>query len=407
MLLAQAENEDANLSDADMLASMMTAIRSFVNDWVASDKEHQELGEIEYGGNKIIIEASGSSYLAVIVEGAAYTKTYDKIRHSLEQIVLTFGDDIKEFQGDFNNFPKEEIEKKLQELLLRDESDEGKKETKKRHPLLYILPLLLTLFFVYKTYENYIDEKLQEEIAHKITTTPALSAFAITVDVEDKHANLKGRVPFEYHKELAYKEAKKIQGLKDITNNIEVIPTLTDPMQVSAQIAYLIKGMNLATANNVSYTFDYQNLHLFGTMDSIKQKEALLHELHSIQGIKKIEDDIIVTPLNINTNLYFEKASKELSATAKKELLSLVQKLQKREQKPTLILNAYSDMIGSQATNKALAQKRIDNIIAFLHAYIPSLAIESHIYHTPPPGVDPKKDPDLARCVTLMNKKEE
>jgi len=407
MLLAKVENNHAHLNDADMLASMMTAIRSFVNEWVSSDNEHQELGEIEYGGNKIIIEASGSSYLAVIVEGAAYTKTYNKIRHALEQIVLEYGDNIKTFQGDYTQLKQKEIEQKLQELLFTDDDTTSVQETKdKKHPLLFILPLLLLAFFAYKGYENYIDDTLQEKLTHTIITTPALSPFAITIDVENKHALLKGRVPFEYHKELAYKKAQNIKGLTEITNNIEVIPTLTDPMQVSAQIAYLLKGFNLSTKNNLNYTFDYKNLHLFGTISSSKQKESLLKELHSIKGIKNIQDDIIITPPKINTTIYFDKASYKLSPLAQKELLTLLQKLKNRDDSYKLILNAYSDMIGSKATNTSLAKKRIQNIINFLQREDPKLNFESHIHHQPPAGIDAQKDPDLARCVIITNKEE-
>ncbi len=407
MLLTKVENEDANLSDADMLASMMTAIRSFVNEWVASNQEHQELGEIEYGGNKIIIEASGSSYLAVIVEGAAYTKTYNKIRHALEEIVLEYGDEIQEFQGDYSQLKQEEIEKKLQELLFK-ESDTKNKQAKenKTHPLLYIVPLLLLLFFAYKSYESYVDESLKDAITHNIVTTPALSPYAITIDVEDKNAVLKGRVPFAYHKELAYKKAAEIKGVTQISNNIEIIPTLTDPMQVSAQIAYLLKGLNLSSANRLNYTFDYKNLHLFGTIDSHKQKESLLKELSTIKGIENIQDDIIVTPLKINTALYFGRGSYKLSPLAQKELLSLLIKLKKKERAPLLVLDAYSDMIGSKAKNTSLAQKRMQNIIDFLKTYDSKLTFKSYVHHNPPKGVDPQKDHDKARCVTITAKEE-
>ena len=58
IVLAQAQSDLNPINEADMLASMMTAIRSFVNDWVEKNETYSELGEIEYGGSKIVIETS-------------------------------------------------------------------------------------------------------------------------------------------------------------------------------------------------------------------------------------------------------------------------------------------------------------------------------------------------------------
>jgi outer membrane protein OmpA-like peptidoglycan-associated protein len=406
-LLAKVENEQSTLSDADMLASMMTAIRSFVNDWLAADKEHQELGEIEFGGNKIIIEASGSSYLAVIVEGAAYAKTYDKIRHALEQIVLKYGENIKEFNGDFSQFPQNELQEQLKTLLLEN-IEEKEEEKKSTHPLLYLLPLLLILFFAYKSYEEYVDEELQEQIVSQIHEVPALSPFAIKVTVEDKNATLFGKVPFAYHKQLAKESVANIKGLSALNNEIEVVPTLTDPMQLSAQIAYLIKGVNLATKSNVSYNFDYQNLRLFGTMDSLEKKEKLLQELHTMQGIKSIKDDIVIASPKIETDIYFKKASSQLSKTAKEKLLKITNTLNTHDYPVKLQLNAYSDMLGSKKKNAALAQKRLDTIASFLKQntkHTPSLKLQ--VLHQAPDGIDPLKNPDMARCVSINTLKEQ
>ena len=408
MLLAKVEDESQKLSDADMLASMMTAIRSFVNEWISTNEQNQELGEIEYGGNKIIIEASGSSYLAVIVEGAAYTKTYNKIRHALEKIIVEFGESIQSFEGSYETLEQQKIQKRLEELLLTKNNEEITPQEKKTHPLLYILPLLLVAFLAYRGYKDYIDEELQNKISKAIIETPVLSPFAITVDVEDKNVTLKGRVPFAYHKELAEKEAKKSVGITTITNKIEVIPTLTDPMQLSAQIAYLIKGINFSSKSNISYTFDYKNLHLFGTTDSKAKKEYLLHELKAMQGIENIQDDIIILYPKIDTNIYFGRASEKLSQSAKEKLLTIVSKVKDKDQEPKFVVDAYSDMVGSKEKNAQLAQRRINSIIEFLEKNMGhKVLIESHIHHKAPEGVDPQKDPDMARCVTLKAKWEQ
>jgi hypothetical protein len=404
MLLAKIEDDTQTLSDADMLASMMTAIRSFVNEWATTDSQNHELGEIEYGSNKIIIEASGYSYLAVIVEGAAYTKTYEKIRHTLEKIVLEHGKEIKKFQGDFSILDKEAIGNELYKLLETSQEEPQNTQSKERktHPLLYIVPLLLLSYLFYLSYKNYQDESLQELLTQKLLQTPQLIPFAIDIRVDDKKAILQGRVPFEYYKTLAAKKLEKTKGLQELKNEIKVIPTLTDPMQVSAHIAYLLKGFNLSNKTNISYDFDFTKLHLYGKIDSYQKKESLLHTLHKIKGIQVIEDSIKVITPPVKADIFFAKSSSKLSEEAKAKLLRILFQIQNKKSINSIKLDAYSDMIGSATVNKKLSQKRLQQIETFLqNASKKELHFQTNIHNTPPPGVNPKENPNLARRISL------
>jgi len=403
-LLCKAEDENASLSDADMLASMMTAIRSFVNEWVENNNKFQELGEIEYGGNKIIIEASGYSYLAVIVEGAAYTKTYEKIRTALEKIVLTHGKNIQDFQGNFETLDQESIEQELKSLLLESKPSEAEVK-KKKSPLLFLLPLLLLFYIAYIFYEESVDTGLRESIYSRIEATPQLLPFKFTVDVDNKIATINGRVPFEYHKKLLQKELRSISGLKALHNKVAVVPTLTDPLQVSANIAYLLKGLNLEKNNNVTYNFDYNTLTLHGTLANKQTKAKLLHTLKEIQGIQKIQDNTIIQKPNIDTNLYFQRGATTLDTATKEALLKVIKSIKESQITAPLKLTAYSDMVGSKAINTKLAKKRVQNIQSFLQENGVTNVLESQIFDTPPPHVDATKDPKEARRITLTLKK--
>jgi hypothetical protein len=52
-----------------MIGGMLTAIRSFVNEWISSSGNTSELDEIDYGRSKIMLEVAGYCYLAVVVDG--------------------------------------------------------------------------------------------------------------------------------------------------------------------------------------------------------------------------------------------------------------------------------------------------------------------------------------------------
>jgi osmotically-inducible protein OsmY len=415
MLLAKAQDENAPLNDADMLASMMTAIRSFVNEWVDVNAKHNELAEIEYGGNKIIIEASGSSYLAVIVEGAAYTKTYNKIRTALESITLKYSDAIQEFEGDYNNLPKEELEAELAKLLQTDEQQIQEEPLKKgKHPLLYILPLLLLGWFAYSSYKSYIDTKLQDSIVAHLQKQPLLSPFKIDVNVNNAKASLSGVLPYNYYKELAQEAANATEGIKELQNNIVINDKNRDPLQIEAKIAYLIKGFNITNSSNVSFSFTPFNLKLFGKTASKEQKEALLKEIKKIKAIQNIEESIEITkpplqPVEFKKSIYFKRGSTKLDTQAKEDLNAIIKEHNKiKKNNYTLTITSYSDMIGNVKSNRAFAKKRIDAIIAYLKSTAKDITnITYTILDTPPPGVNVQKEPQLARRIDITLKGEQ
>jgi hypothetical protein len=55
--------------DSDMLAGMLTAIRSFANECMSRSESTTELDAINYSGSKILLEVAGYCYLAVIIRG--------------------------------------------------------------------------------------------------------------------------------------------------------------------------------------------------------------------------------------------------------------------------------------------------------------------------------------------------
>ncbi len=403
-LLCKVEGQEGELSDADMLASMMSAIRSFVNEWISTNTIDQELGEIEYGGNKIIIETSGYSYLAVIVEGAAYTKTYEKIRATLSEVIQKYGQEIKNFQGNFEKLNKDALKKELQKLLTNQQDDATIK--KKKSPLLFLIPLIFILYLSYIFYEQHKDEVLQNQITTIIEHTPQLIPFKIDLNVKDSVVTLKGSVPFHYHKELLDKKLHTILKKDQIKNELRVIPTLTDPMQVSANIAYLLKGANLEAQTKINYTFDYNKVTLFGTTSSIERKVNLIQMIKEIKGVESVEDKIkvLLPKPKIDTQIYFEKSSTTLNNKTKDQLKKITKLLKKYKIDSIIELKAYSDMIGKKEKNQALAQKRIQSIIDFLHQENITNKIDVTIFDTPPPNIDPKKDPDRARQIKLTLK---
>jgi outer membrane protein OmpA-like peptidoglycan-associated protein len=386
-----------------MLASMMTAIRSFVNDWVEQNEAHSELGEIEYGGSKIILEASSNSYLAVIVDGASYIKTNEKIRYTLDNIITQHSQDIKEFDGDLSSFPTDKIETLLTLLL---EKDEEIQEDKKLSPIIFLLPLIFFLWLGWYLYNNYLDDKLSAQINSRLYTTELLTIYRLNAVSKDGNVILKGEVPFPYHKKLARSSIETIDGVKNIQNEIVVVKNSYDPMQVSSNIAYLLAGLNLDKGINISYDFDFDTLLLKGSVWDTKRKEKILQAVKKIKGIEKIHEEIGVKTPIIETILYFQKSKTELTISHQTKLIELITLLKELDSTIEIDITAYSDLLGNIKTNKKLMSIRAKNTARYLQnqgKLLQNIALK--IISLPPEDINTMNNPDYARCVVITYKK--
>lgn len=405
IVLAHSENPQHPVSEPEMLASMMTAIRSFVNDWIEQNNNTQELGEIEYGGNKIIIETSGYSYLAVIVEGSAYKATYDKIRETLENIVLKYGDSIREFNGDLDKFSNLGIYREISRLL---NWSEKKEEKQKLHPLLLFIPILLLIWGGYSYYLSYQNRELEQTLEQQFYKTPQLSMLKIETQVQDEVVTLSGHVPFAYHKALAQTLTQKIIGERVLHNELVVINSLEDPMQISSNISYLLRGLNAHNGIDLTYSYDYALLLIRGSVINQRVKERVIEEIQQLKNIQKIEYDIKIVPPQLDVTIYFDKAQTSLSPHAQAKLFEAAKIISELDKEYLIKLTSYSDQIGTQEKNRALSEQRLANTTRFLqeqggitHKFVSILSLEA------PKGVDLKDEPNKARCVRISYKKKE
>ncbi len=408
IILAHAENPTSPVSEPEMLASMMTAIRSFVNDWIEQNESNQELGEIEYGGNKIIIEASGYSYLAVIVNGSTHRDTYDKIRQTLENIVLKHGDSIRKFNGDLAEFANIEIYKELLTLLDSNTNEEEIEEKKSIHPLLFLIPSVLLLWGTYSYYKSSIDETVTQSVLKKFYKTPQLTSYKLGVSTEDGLVTLQGSVPFKYHKELAQKLTQKIDGVLKVDNELIVVNALQDPMQISSNIAYLLKGLNTQEGINLTYTYDYTLLKVEGWVYNKTLFKRVKDEIQKIPNISNIKYEIEIKPPHLETKIYFDRASAKLTPLSCSKLIEASRVIKKSDEEYTLEVISYSDQIGIPAKNFILSKKRVTNTIQFLQeiTHLKNKFV-SLIKDKPPEGVDAKREPDKARCIIIKYTKGE
>lgn len=362
IVLSHKEHEDNKINEPEMIASMLTAIRSFVNDWVDKNEKHQEINTIEYGGSKIVLESSGYSYLAVIIDGAVTNNTINSIRKVLSILVSTYSNEIKNFNGDMQNIPKEEFYEIISQLI----SKNSEKDSKKIHPLLYLFPILFISYISYIIYNNIIDSKLEKKANDILYKDSALTIYRLDVEVKNKNMKINGVVPFSFYKDLAYNNLKEIKEIVSLENNIQVIDSFNNPKDIYDKITYLTLALNIKEGNGIEYSYDYPNAKIFGKVFSKKEKKYVQEQFSLIKGLQNIEFSVEVIPPSIDDIIYFEQNSSQILPNQEYKLINIINLLHKLDEDLILEIRGFRDYTGTIERNAILVKERAENIMKYL-----------------------------------------
>ena len=362
-LLAQAQNPNEDITEPEMIASMMTAINSFINDWIEKNESSSEVAEIDYGSSKIVVENAGYAYLAVIIDGAVYNRTLDSIRLTLEDIIKTHSHEIRNFNGDLSVFEDKAIEKKMAILIKENQKEE---EKKKVHFLMYLIPLCLVALLVWKIYDDHLVDTLETKIHNAVYKTPLLTTFRIQTHIEDGTIYLNGEVPSQYHKSLALQKVHSFATTQKIQNNLIVVSQNDDPMQISSNIAYLLQGLNLQEGVYLKYKLEYPSLTILGSVWDRQREKKVLKALQNIKGVQTLHNEIKVIPPKMQTALFFKKGISRVTLEQEKTLLELSKTLKSLDNTLIVSFKGFSDGQGSLAGQKYIANKRAKNVADIL-----------------------------------------
>jgi len=196
LVISEVQASGSYSLESEMVAGMLTAIRSFVNDCIVQIDNYSELNEIEYGDSKIILEVAGYCYLAVVTKGEPTPEFIEKMRQTMGIIVLDYGEFIENFDGDRDNIPL--AVHQLLESLIKFVFE----KKLKRLPLALIslgvfIGLLILIPWGYFSYQEYRQRRIAYQTAQTLAATPELAIYKIAVSGEGEQLRLSGKVPNE------------------------------------------------------------------------------------------------------------------------------------------------------------------------------------------------------------------
>lgn len=127
--------------DRDLISGMLTAIRDFARD-ALGDQESGELGAIDYQAQKILLEAGGVAYLAVVINGIEPPDFRQRMREVLTALQEKHYAALKSYDGS-----DEGITKTAEHLLsgLPSEPQEKQREPLSLSQRLILIALILLI----------------------------------------------------------------------------------------------------------------------------------------------------------------------------------------------------------------------------------------------------------------------
>ncbi|WP_019506907.1 BON domain-containing protein [Pleurocapsa sp. PCC 7319] len=354
--------------DSDMVAGMLTAIRSFANDCIASGSE---LDTIDYGDWQIPIEVAGYCYLAVVLKGEPSKQFRTKIRQILGKIVLNYGDAIEKYQGDVTTVPQA-IRPLMEELITLEDNQSSNSSSSPI--LLWLLAIALTLIVVpwgIVKYRGRVARNVEQITANQLDAAPELSVYRIESKVHRGKLTLSGRVPSEYLRDQAAKVTQDIAQQRELQldNQILTVDVPVNPTLIKGEVQRLTNLFNRQQPGTIIKThYQPKTLTIDGFVLNESDLQTINQTFQKIPGIKQIIVNVAQELPFADQRIYFDYGSSKLNYADNSSTIEVVKQLLNQYPQLHLKLISHSDGLGSIEINQKLGQKRCQNVLTALVA---------------------------------------
>jgi len=399
LVIAEAQPESEQRMESEMVAGMLTAIRSFVNDCIVQSGEMSELDAIDYGESKILLEVAGYSYLAVVVKGEPQRQFIAQVRQTLGTIVQRYGKQVEEFDGDPATVPSEVVQ--LIEKLLQSSSKA--KASKGPTALLMVVLALLSAAVIpwgVHEYRTSIDRGIEEQTAAALASAPELSVYNIKVEAAEGALKLTGRVPNEYLRLKAEAIAKNQVPAVEVQNQIIAVEVPPDPVLAAKEVARVTKMLNQREGVSISTLYEAGNVTVQGTVFEAEDARQIPQALEEIPGVSSVFSTLKLKVNPLSSRIYFDLGSAELHPGARSSKLVKIKEFMDEYPEIHLMVIGHSDKIGNRAQNQQLSLQRGMVVKRALESMgVPPGRLQVFGTAKSPPDVKASSPPELSRCV--------
>ncbi|MEG4057146.1 MULTISPECIES: OmpA family protein [unclassified Microcoleus] len=398
LIISEFQNSESYQLESEMVAGMLTAIRSFVNECIVRPGESSELNQIEYGDSKILLEVAGYCYMAVVIKGEPPNLFIQKIRQTVSNLILHYAKVIHEFNGDPDTIP-ESLHPCIKTLF---DPLQTEKSTKPPIALAAIslaaLSLILVPWGIYQ-YRSSVERRLEANAIAALASTPELAVYRLDVAVDGKTLKLSGKLPNQELRAQAEKIAASTAPKLQLDNRIIAVDVPPDPVLTAAEVQRITAVLNQREGVSISTRYGDRKLTVEGRVRDGADAQKIAQSLKQIPGVQSVISTIKLEPLKITTRIYFEQGTTKLDSTDE-EIIASVKKFMDQYPQKQIKIIGHSDRSGEIATNQLLSLRRAAAVRdALVRQGADPKRLQTVGIPHPPADVEPNQPRILSRCV--------
>jgi outer membrane protein OmpA-like peptidoglycan-associated protein len=398
LIISEVQNSESYQLESEMVAGMLTAIRSFVNDCIVQSGEVSELNQIEYGDSKIMLEVAGYCYMAVVIKGEPPHSFINKMRRNVSNLILNYGKLIQEFNGDPGTIPD------ALHPLIKTLFDPLHKEKSTKPPIalagicLAALSLILVPWGIYQ-YRSSVEGRLEANAVAALADTPELAVYRLDVAVDGKTLKLTGKLPNQELRAQAEKIVASTAPKLQLDNRIVAVDVPPDPVLTAAEVQRITAILNQREGVFISTRYGDRKVTVEGRVIDSADAQKITQSLKQIPGVQSVISTVKLEPPKITSRIYFQQGTTKLDSRYG-EIIASVKNFMDRYPHKQIKIIGHSDRTGELATNQQLSLRRAAAVRdALVRQGADPKRLQTIGSPNPPPGLEPNQPRLLSRCV--------
>ena len=223
LLISEADLKEKEINDPHMVASMASAIKDFINDWIQNSEEQTEVQLVSYGNSTLYIESAGSVYLIAFLDAEPDQEQRIEINRFFASVIKEYMKFFQRFDGDDSAEEIKSLNRKIERYLNTQNTNSvqniKKSKSKFAQSLAVILGIFLLVATAYWTKDKFSEYQIKKEIFDK-------TGHSIDININDGDITAKGSVDSfsDLHSiEKIIKEKSKLQIVDKMTMTMKQI----------------------------------------------------------------------------------------------------------------------------------------------------------------------------------------
>lgn len=357
LVISSVQDSGEQKLESEMVAGMLTAMRSFVNEYIANTNNFSEVNEIDYGNSSIVLEVAGSCYLAVVIDGEPSKKYIRSMRHTFAWIIRDYGKYLETFDGNSVNVP-DQVPSMLAALMVNQPQ-----LPRRGFWGLMIVGLiflgLITILLAPGQYRQIRNHRISDQITQALEAEPKLSNYDLGVKVnrKDKIIQLTGILPQEQLRQQAARISQSLAPDFTLKNGIIAVDLLLDPLQVTRKLTNIQAKLNQQQNIKIIAQYTDGKITIEGTAQKNSEIQKISQAFAQIPGVD-INNQVKLQPRALNHRIYFNQGSIAIDPQDLNTKITDVVQFLKLNPEKKLKIVGYSTHLQEPGNNQKLATQR-------------------------------------------------